>query len=54
MARHGAFTARPRAPRIATFDLAARDWHKQLGDMRARRMKELRLDIKPPFPGLEP
>jgi predicted amidohydrolase len=39
---------------VATIDLSRRYWHHQLGDMRARRMKELRLDIKPPVPGLEP
>jgi predicted amidohydrolase len=38
---------------VATFDLAASGWKKQLGDMRARRIKELRLDIQPPFPGME-
>lgn len=39
---------------VATIDLARRYWHPQLGDMRARRMKELRLDVKTGFPGLEP
>jgi predicted amidohydrolase len=38
---------------IATIDLSRLYTHSQLGDMRARRMKELRLDVKPPFPGLD-
>ena len=37
----------------ATIDLSRRYWHKQLGDMHARRMKELRLDVPPPLPGFE-
>ena len=39
---------------ITTIDLSRRYWHSQLGEMRARRMKELRLDITPPMPGFEP
>lgn len=38
---------------VSTFDLSRRYWHSQLGDMRARRMKELRIDLAPPTPGLE-
>ena len=38
---------------VATIDLAKRYWHPQLGDMYSRRMKELRLDVTPPFPGME-
>jgi predicted amidohydrolase len=33
---------------IATIDLAKRYLHPNLGDMRARRMKELRVDVKMP------
>jgi len=38
---------------VATVDLSKRYWHPQLGDMRNRRPKELRLDVKPPLPGFE-
>lgn len=38
---------------VATFDLNERSLKPFLGDMHSRRMKELRLDIQPPFPGLE-
>jgi predicted amidohydrolase len=38
---------------IATIDLNKRYLAPHLGDMRERRMKELRLDVKPPLPGLE-
>jgi predicted amidohydrolase len=38
---------------ITTVDLNKRYLHSQLGDMRERRMKELRLDVKPPLPGFE-
>jgi hypothetical protein len=38
---------------VATVDLNKRYLHPQLGDMRERRMKELRLDVKPPLPGFE-
>ena len=39
---------------IATIDLSKRYVHPHLGDMRGRRMKELRLDVKPPVaPGFE-
>ena len=41
------------AAAIATIDLNKRYVHPQLGDMRERRMKELRLDVKPPLPGFE-
>ena len=33
---------------IATVDLGKRYLHSGLGDMRARRMKELRVDVKMP------
>jgi predicted amidohydrolase len=39
---------------IASIDLSRIYWRPRLGDMRARRMKELRVDIAPPQPGLEP
>jgi predicted amidohydrolase len=39
---------------IATIDLNRRYSEKFLGQMYSRRMKELRLDVKPPMPGLEP
>lgn len=39
---------------VVTLDLNRRYTHPHLGDMHARRMKELRLDVKPPVPGLEP
>jgi len=38
---------------IATIDLNRRYLEKYLGDMHGRRMKELRLDVKPPLPGFE-
>jgi predicted amidohydrolase len=38
---------------VATIDLNRRYWHPHLGDMRARRMKELRIDVPRPTPGLE-
>jgi predicted amidohydrolase len=41
------------AAAIATIDLSKRYSHPQLGDMRNRRPKELRLDVKPPLPGFE-
>jgi predicted amidohydrolase len=41
------------AAAISTIDLNKRYWHPHLGDMRERRMKELRLDVKPPMPGLD-
>ena len=37
----------------ASIDLSRRYWHSHLGDMHARRMKELRLDILVPVAGLE-
>lgn len=37
---------------IATVDLNKRYMDQWLGDMHGRRMKELRLDVKPPIPGL--
>lgn len=44
----------PGTAAVTTIDLSRRYWNSQLGDMRARRIKELRLDVKPPVPGLEP
>jgi predicted amidohydrolase len=41
------------AAAMATIDLNKRYVHPQLGDMRERRMKELRLDVKPSLPGFE-
>ena len=41
------------AAAIATIDLNKRYNHVQIGDMRTRRIKELRLDVKPPLPGFE-
>jgi predicted amidohydrolase len=41
------------AAAIATVDLNKRYFHAHLGDMHGRRMKELRLDVKPPLPGFE-
>jgi predicted amidohydrolase len=38
---------------ITTIDLNKRYWHPQLGDMRNRRPKEMRLDIKPSLPGFD-
>ena len=38
---------------ITSIDLNKRYWHPQLGDMRNRRPKEMRLDIKPPLPGFD-
>jgi predicted amidohydrolase len=38
---------------IATIDLNRRYLEPYLGDMHGRRMKELRLDVKPPLPGFE-
>ncbi len=38
---------------IATIDLNKRYLDPWLGEMHGRRMKELRLDVKPPLPGLE-
>lgn len=38
---------------IASIDLNARQSRSRLGDMRGRRMKELRLDVPPPVPGFE-
>jgi predicted amidohydrolase len=38
----------------ASIDLARRYCDRWLGDMRARRMRELRIDVPPPVPGLEP
>jgi predicted amidohydrolase len=48
-------TAAPKDGTVAatTIDLSRRNWHRHLGDMRARRMKELRLDLAPPLPGFE-
>jgi predicted amidohydrolase len=39
---------------VTTVDFERRYWHRHLGEMRARRMKELRIDIAPPLPGFEP
>ena len=39
------------AAAIATVDLSKRYLEPFLGDMHGRRMKELRLDVKPPLPG---
>jgi predicted amidohydrolase len=39
------------AAAIFTVDLNKRYLESHLGDMRGRRMKELRLDVKPPLPG---
>jgi predicted amidohydrolase len=39
------------AAAIATVDLNKRYLDQWLGDMHGRRMKELRLDVKPPLPG---
>ena len=41
------------AAAVATVDLNKRYVGPQLGDMRERRAKELRLDVKPPIPGFE-
>jgi predicted amidohydrolase len=41
------------AAAIATIDLNKRYGHPQLGDMRNRRPKELRVDVKPSLPGFE-
>ena len=41
------------AAAIATIDLSKRYGHPQLGDMRNRRPKELRVDVKPSLPGFE-
>ena len=41
------------AAAIATIDLNHRYLDPWLGDMHGRRMKELRLDVKPPLPGFE-
>jgi predicted amidohydrolase len=41
------------AAAIATIDLNKRYLQPHLGDMHGRRMKELRLDVKPPLPGFE-
>ena len=38
---------------LSTIDLNRRYRDEYLGDMHGRRMKELRLDVKPPVPGLE-
>jgi predicted amidohydrolase len=38
---------------VASIDLNRRFRDKQLGEMHSRRMKELRLDVRQPFPGLE-
>jgi predicted amidohydrolase len=38
---------------ISTIDLNKRYLHPHLGDMHDRRMKELRLDVKPAMPGLD-
>jgi len=40
------------AAAIASADLNKRYMDQWLGDMHGRRMKELRLDVKPPLPGL--
>jgi hypothetical protein len=37
---------------VASADLNKRYMDQWLGDMHGRRMKELRLDVKPPLPGL--
>ena len=37
----------------AALDLAKRYTDPQLGEMHSRRMKEMRLDIRSPLPGLE-
>ena len=39
------------AAAIATVDLNKRYIDQWLGEMHGRRMKELRLDVKPPLPG---
>jgi predicted amidohydrolase len=41
------------AAAVATVDLNKRYLEPYLGDMHGRRMKELRLDVKAPMPGLE-
>ncbi len=41
------------AAAVATVDLSKRYLHPHLGDMRNRRPKELRLDVKVPLPGFE-
>ena len=41
------------AAAIATIDLNHRYLDPWLGDMHGRRMKERRLDVKPPLPGFE-
>jgi predicted amidohydrolase len=41
------------AAAMATVDLNKRYLHPHLGDMRNRRPKELRLDVKAPLPGFE-
>lgn len=38
---------------LAEIDLSKRYWHPHLGDMKARRAKEWRRDVKMPFPALE-
>jgi hypothetical protein len=38
---------------VSTIDLNRRYRDEWLGDMHGRRMKELRLDVKAPVPGLE-
>jgi predicted amidohydrolase len=46
-------TRKDRTAAIATIDLNKRYLQPHLGDMHGRRMKELRLDVKPPVPGFE-
>ena len=36
---------------VVTVDLSNRYWHANLGDMRGRRAKELRVDVPTPIPG---
>jgi hypothetical protein len=40
-------------PAVSTIDLNQRYRDQYLGDMHSRRMKELRLDVKPALPGFE-
>ena len=38
---------------VTTIDLNKRQWQQLLGDMRARRAKEYRVDVPVPVPGLK-
>ncbi len=48
-----AVALKPGDAAIATIDLNKRYLDSWLGDMHGRRMKELRLDVKPPLPGFD-